>query len=141
MFYYHRTTIWTIGALLLLLGVNSSYAQKTDTDKTHAQAIESVKKNLARDPKNEGMQNALHCLESANQCNDQRKLEKAMGSVKDSLAHHPEDSGMHHAMDQLEQHHQRFEHEHMKPDGTAPRDHASPHAEMPHSSGSSERSH
>lgn len=141
MFHHHRTIIWTVGALLLLTGVNLSHAQKTGTDQTRAQAIESVKKNLARDPKNEGLQNALGCLESASQCNDQGKLDKAMGSVKDSVAHHPEDAGMHHALEQLEQHHERFQHEHMQRERTAPRDHASSRGDMPHSSGSSERSH
>jgi len=100
MFHYRQWLILPICALWLVSGVGIAYAQKDGDDK--AQAIESVKKNLASDPKNQGLQQALQCLERADQCNDQHQLDQAIGSVPDNLKHHPEDQGMHHALDDLE---------------------------------------
>lgn len=123
--------ILAVSGLWLLSGIGISYAQKASDDKERAQAIESVKKNLAKDPKNEGLQHAAQCLEKPGQCNDRRKLDQAIGSVKDNLKHHPEDQGMHHALDDLEHHHQDLEH-HSMDHGPMDHDHGAPHDTMPH---------
>lgn len=134
-----RDRSWFIvvfSAACLLAGVGLAFAQKAGDDKARAQAIESVKKNLARDPNNPGLQHALQCLEQPGRCNDQRQLDQAIGSVKDNLKHHPEDQGMHHALDDLERHHQDLEHGATGHDRPMPHD-ASPRGDAPHSSGAS----
>jgi hypothetical protein len=140
MFHYRRWLFLAVSALWLLSGASLSYAQKDGDDKTRAQAIESVKKNLARDPKNQGLQHALQCLET-NQCNDQKKLNQAMSSVKDNLAHHPEDQGMHHAMNHLEQHHQDLAHGHMGSGQPTPGGNSPAGGGVPHAPGPSDRPH
>jgi len=103
MFQYRQWLILPIGVLCLLSGASIAYAQKEGDNK--AQAIESVKKNLASDPKNQGPQ--------------------AIGGVKDNLKRHSEDQDMHHALNDL-QHHS------VDPDHVD-RDHAMPHGDAPHS--------
>ena len=125
--------ILAVSGLWLLSGIGISWAQKASDDKERAQAIESVKKNLAKDPKNEGLQHAAQCLENPGQCNDQRRLDQAIGSVKDNLKHHPEDRGMHHALDDLEHHHQDLTHHSVDHDQQMSHDRPMPHESMPHS--------
>ena len=145
MFRYRPWLIVAAAGLWLVSGIGISYAQKVGDDKGRAQAIESVKKNLARDPQNQGLQHALQCLERADQCNDPRKLDQAIGSVKNNLKSHPNDQGMHHALNDLEHHHQDLQHhstEHGQTGHDRPMSRDSmPHSDVPHSSGMSGGSH
>jgi uncharacterized protein YegP (UPF0339 family) len=89
-------------------------AQTPEEQRNREQAIESVKKSLAEDPKDAGLQHALQCLQSSEQCKDEAKLKHDIDSVKRHLDKDPQNEGLRHAMAYLETHHQQLEMQRME---------------------------
>jgi hypothetical protein len=88
--------------------------QAREQEQTHKQAIESVKKRLKENPRDEGLSRAGQCLERSAQCQDMHGLDQAMESVRHNMEKHPDDKGLHHAMEHLEKHHRMLEEKHME---------------------------
>lgn len=122
-----RAMIVAVSATLLLASVGlvraadeppatltKKQTQTRDQDQTRKQAIESVKKRLKENPRDEGLRHAEQCLERSEQCWDIRGLDQAMESVRHNMERHPDDKGLHHAMTHLERHHQRLEKQRME---------------------------
>jgi hypothetical protein len=120
-------TSFLVGASLVLAAATTE-AAKDPAAEAHMQAIESLQKNLAKNPKDKGLRHALTCVERSAQCTDQHGLDRAIDSVKKHSAKHPEDGGLKHALDQLERHHATLEQHHaehepgMHPEQTHPSD-------------------
>jgi len=119
----HRITTVVVSAALLLTGATLAWAadesaaakaKTQEQDQARQQAIESVKKRLKENPRDEGLRRAEGCIERSAQCQDMHGLDQAMESVRHNMEKHPEDQGLHHAMERLERHHQRLEKKHME---------------------------
>jgi C-terminal processing protease CtpA/Prc len=119
----HRITTVAVSAALLLTGAALAWAadepaatkaKTQEQEQTRQQAIESVKKRLKENPRDDDLRRAEGCLERSEECQDMHDLDQAMESVRHNMEKHLEDQGLHHAMEQLERHHQRLEKEHME---------------------------
>jgi len=127
----HRITTVVVSTALFLTGAALAWAadelaatkaKTQEQEQTRQKAIESVKKRLKENPRDEGLRRAEGCLERSAQCQDMHGLDQAMESIRHNMEKHPEDQGLHHAMEQLERHHQRLEKEHMERERSMHRD-------------------
>lgn len=73
----HKTrAVIVAGALLLLSAAGTSHADDPATKQPLDQAMESVDKNLARDPDNKGLQNAAERLQTNKERHEKKRAEQ-----------------------------------------------------------------
>jgi len=110
------------GAALVLVAGIAGAADDPAAAQARQQAIESLQKNLAKNPNDQGLKQALSCVERSAQCTDTRGLDRAIERVKQQSAKDPKDEGLKQALHQLEQHHQTLGKPHSEREGAMHRE-------------------